>query len=1055
MLVGKRGGGDVFLANQTGDIKVQVALKVLRTAALDERAIARFEAECQALMRMGHVGIAKVFDAGFSEDGRPFIVIEYIHGQTLGEHLTAHTLTIKERLNLFVKICNAVQHAHIKGIVHRDLKPGNVLIAESDARPMLIDFGIARAVDRSSELDLLFTQHAEVLGTPSYMSPEQTLGGSADLDVRSDVYSLGTLLYETLTGAPPLTPDSIAGLSLEQTFRAIREEDPARPSGSDSSISSDLDSITLKALSKEPERRYQSVADFAEDIDRFLTSKPVAATPPTASYRLRKFVRRNRAMVAGSCIAIISLIAGTAISIDQANQANRANKNTIQAMEVAVQQSKESEAQKRVSEAINNFLVNDLLGKNLRYSHGTNVTLQELIDSAADKTKARFRDQPLVARNVEEVIGDIYEALGNFDKAHDRYARSRTHNETLKDRSDYFSSAEQILRKLAVVRQSQQRLDEAKIYWKEWDKLIEGKNIKKEVHLEARGHRLPLYEPATRLALVKELYADTAAHYGEDHTYTAIARFSYAQSLAVSGDYAGALPLFEKHVAALRETKSMTLVTAMSELGLAYATTGDIKRSDETFKEMQSLMSKVLNPGHQNWLAAELKRAAAYAKTGRPQLAITVNKEVFETGLCKDVPMVFQRIAAGYHYGVSLIGSKPERGIEVMNQVLESLEDFGQKHRAATIEVIQVIANAELNLGRKEEALASYKKALAREIELKGPSTLQATNIRNNIAATELDLNNREEAIRQLHAIIATPNPVGKEQRALVSRALDITKYRLGDQPDIGIELHLKALRRGLVGEVGWHGLGELLFERYKKNGALEDLRNGAICCLKAGASLHAYGIIAIKEWIKKDHLAEGLKAPRILVGEESEWSYQASTPPSPEWRKAGFNANAWPTARGKMGYGEKLLSTPIDLRSSASACFRFEFPIEQNFDRPLHATILCDDGGVVFVDGKEVFRCNLPPGPPGHNKYTPSPKIFENTPHGFVLHPELLKSRSSCVIAVQVHQALAPDYFKDDDLWFEFELTEPGVSLDLALKRLPHGPLKEFFGDLLPLEDE
>jgi len=1055
--LGRGGSGDVYLANQTENIRVQVALKVLRAAALDERAIARFEAECDALMRMDHVGIARVLDAGFSDEGRPFVAIEYVDGHALGDFLAAGTMPVEERLKLFVRICAAVQHAHIKGVVHRDLKPSNVLIAESDVRPMLIDFGISRATDRSPDLDPLFTQHAEVLGTPSYMSPEQTLGGSADVDVRSDVYALGALLYEMLTGAPPLAPETLADLSIEQTLCNIREKDATRPSRVDPAIASDLDAITLKALAKEPERRYQSVADLAEDIERFLANKPVDATPPTASYRLGKFVRRNRAMVAGTAIAIVSLLAGTAISIGQAARAKEAEREVTQKAEEVVAEKQVSEEERQLSEAINQFLVEDLLGQDLRRNKSPNVTLRELVDGAADKTEERFVGQPLVARDVEEAIGDVYRALTEYEKAHERYARSRELNDQLRERSDYFASAEQIIRKLALVRSKQGRMEDARAYWREWDALIEGEDIGTTVKLEARNLQLQLLDEDKRLEPAKKLLADFVSHLGENHSQTAIVRYNYAENLLTSGNAEAAIPLLERHVELLRESRSVALVDVMAKLGRAYAETGKLEPSDAIFDEMQSLMDEVLTPEHENWTGAQVMRADAYSDTGRHHLAGPIFKELFETGLSMDGPMPLNRIVAGFEYGMFL-SPKPEEAIKVMRQVVACYEDLGEGHGLPAVEALFAIAVLETRLGHIEEALVLFKDVLSRRIELQGESHPRVMSLRSNIAIAEQKLERYDAMLLQIKAIVEAPAPENprfrKDAKMAVRTAMQLVVNFLPGKFDASIDVYLKAINQGLMEEEAWQGLGLVLFKRYIAKREIDDLRYAVVSNLMGRTKLNADGIAMITHWVGEDPLAKGLEVPRILAGQESEWRYQAATPVTSEWRMPSFDASSWPIGRGKMGFGESDLDTTFEPGPVASACFRLELQLDKQYDQPLHATIAHDDGGIVFVDGVEVYRGNIGPGAPDRDRPSQAIESIEGTPHGFLIDPSHF-GEGGGVITIQVHQTRQVVHGNEDDLWLRFALNEPAPTLDEVLKRLPQDRLKAFFGDLLPIGDE
>jgi serine/threonine protein kinase/tetratricopeptide (TPR) repeat protein len=366
--LGEGGFGTVFLARQNEPVVRQVALKVIKLGMDTREVIARFEAERQALALMDHPNIARVLDGGATTSGRPYFVMELVHGEPITRYCDRLQLSIAQRLGLFEDVCHAVQHAHQKGVIHRDLKPSNVLVSDAAGRalPKVIDFGIAKATAGRLTDKTVFTEYHQRLGTPEYMSPEQADPSIADIDTRSDVYSLGVLLYELLTGMTPFAARGLAAANHDALLRRIREEDPPRPSlrlqtlmpwRSDSessssaqdiarcrgtqpvslarSLSGDLDWIVMKCLEKDRQRRYETAAALADDVHRYLTRQPVLATPASPSYRLRRFVRRHRGSVlAGGAIAA-TLVAATGVSIlfavralEQRRQAQRSAEQT-------------------------------------------------------------------------------------------------------------------------------------------------------------------------------------------------------------------------------------------------------------------------------------------------------------------------------------------------------------------------------------------------------------------------------------------------------------------------------------------------------------------------------------------------------------------------------------------------------------------------------------------------------------------------------------------------------------------------------------------------------
>jgi tetratricopeptide (TPR) repeat protein/serine/threonine protein kinase len=331
--IGEGGYGTVFMAEQTAPVQRRVALKIIKAGMDTRQVIARFEAERQALALMDHPNIAKVFDAGVTDTGRPYFVMELVKGTPITRYCDDHRLPPRQRLELFVQVCQAVQHAHQKGIIHRDLKPTNVLVAQYDAKPVpkVIDFGVAKATGQQLTERTMFTGFGDVIGTPQYMSPEQAELNQLDIDTRSDIYSLGVLLYELLTGTTPLEAKRVKEAALLEVLRVIREEEPPKPStrlSTSEQLSSiaanrglepkklngfvhgELDWIVMKALEKDRTRRYETANGLAHDLERYLADEPVLACPPSTVYRLKKFARRNKAtLLTASVIGIALLIA--------------------------------------------------------------------------------------------------------------------------------------------------------------------------------------------------------------------------------------------------------------------------------------------------------------------------------------------------------------------------------------------------------------------------------------------------------------------------------------------------------------------------------------------------------------------------------------------------------------------------------------------------------------------------------------------------------------------------------------------------------------------------
>jgi eukaryotic-like serine/threonine-protein kinase len=360
--IGEGGCGVVFMAEQHEPVRRRVALKIIKPGMDTKSVIARFEAEGQALALMDHPSIAKIFDAGATESGRPYFVMELVRGIKITEYCDQHALTTEERLKLFVQVCQAIQHAHQKGIIHRDIKPSNILVTttlEGAMLPVVIDFGIAKATTNQPLTDkTLFTAFELLIGTPAYMSPEQAELTRVDVDTRTDIYSLGVLLYELLTGSTPFDTGSLLKVGLDEIRRVIREQEPARPSTRLSKLTreaittvalhrhaeaptliravrGDLDWIAMKALAKDRAQRYATANGLAMDVQRYLAGEPIVARPPSTIYRVQKLMRLNKlAFAAGTAIAAM-LVLGLAASLWQAARANREARRAVAAEQQA------------------------------------------------------------------------------------------------------------------------------------------------------------------------------------------------------------------------------------------------------------------------------------------------------------------------------------------------------------------------------------------------------------------------------------------------------------------------------------------------------------------------------------------------------------------------------------------------------------------------------------------------------------------------------------------------------------------------------------------------
>ena len=726
-VLGKGGMGSVYLVEQTEPIKRRAALKLIRSPFADREMLLRIQAERQALARMNHPNIAQVFEAGSTPEDYPYLVMEYVPGLAITVYCDRHRLDLRQRLELLMAVCGGVQHAHQKGIIHRDLKPSNILVMEEHGTPIpkIIDFGIAKALDHQSLTDGTFYTGERLLGTPAYMSPEvvEIQEGGLDIDTRADVYSLGVLLYELLVGVQPF-----GGKNFVQVIRNITEEEPQKPStklltldettrtelaahrhldleAGSRPLRGDLDWITMKAIARDRTQRYDSAAELAADIGRHLKNQPVLAGPPSAAYRLGKFVRRHRAGVAAAVLVVLALLAGIAGTTLEARRANREAERANREAEVARQ--------------VSDFLVQLFEVSDPDRARGNTVTARELLDHGAARVENELGDQPRVQARLMDTIGTVYGQLGLYEEAlplveegleirrralgedHEELADSLFHLAGLRSAQGDYDRAEELLQQALTLREAALGPESPQVA-AVLNRLFEVYRLRGDSEKAQ-----PLYERA--LAIQEKTL-------GSDHPEVAVSVNGLGELYYDRGDFERAEPLFQRSLE-IREkalgSDHRDVAESLNNLADLYRSTGELDRVEPLQQRALAIWEKVLGPEHPDVAASLNNLAAHYRSLGdyaRAEPLFQRAREILEKALGPDHPHLSfilnnlgqVRRATG-HY------DEAEAMFARAREIREAA--FGVEH-PATAASIHNLALVYRDRGEVERAEALFDKAL-------------------------------------------------------------------------------------------------------------------------------------------------------------------------------------------------------------------------------------------------------------------------------------------------------------------------------------------------------
>jgi serine/threonine protein kinase/tetratricopeptide (TPR) repeat protein len=758
--IGEGGMGIVYMAQQTEPVKRLVAVKLIKAGMDSKQVLARFEAERQALALMDHPNIARVLDAGSTAPtdggypGRPYFVMDLVKGVPITKYCDEHRLTPRQRLELFIPVCQAVQHAHQKGVIHRDLKPSNVLVAPYDGRPVpkVIDFGVAKAAGQQLTDQTLVTGFGALVGTPEYMSPEQAELNNSDIDTRSDIYALGALLYELLAGTPPFSHSELEHAGMIEMLRVIREQEPAKPSTKLSAadglpslaanrgtepakltklMRGELDWIVMKALEKDRTRRYETANGFARDIERYLADEPVSACPPSASYRLRKFTRRNWRSVIAASLVLLSLIAGVIgttagmLTANRATEAERKAKNdALEQKRLAdlaadkERQAKDREAQradgerKAKIEAERNLAFamkgNEILGsvfvnldpKRIAESgRPLQDVLRQNLGKAVKELDGSAIGDPLAVATMQYTLGRSLHGLGEYnwsvkllEKAFDtrRTKLGKDHLDTLIT-----------MNSLALSYQQAGRLDKAV-------QLLE----------EVLALRIARHDP----------------YLGESVVSTGNLGLAYQ----AAGRLDKALPLFEETFALLKKKlgpEHPLTVNGMHDLACGYKVAGKLNLAVPLFEQTLKLWRKQLGSDHPLTLTCMNNLAATYYDAGKTDLALPLFKETFEIRKAKlgpdhpDTLHSMNYLALCYEKVRKL-----DMALPMFEQAL-TLEKvkFGDDHHE-TLHTMNNFARAYVSAGKAKLAIPLFQKVLASRKAEFGPNHPKTLSCMSNLA---------------------------------------------------------------------------------------------------------------------------------------------------------------------------------------------------------------------------------------------------------------------------------------------------------------------------------
>jgi serine/threonine protein kinase len=696
--IGEGGFGIVFLAEQEQPIHRTVALKVLKPGMDTKQVLARFESERQALALMDHPHIARVLDAGATDSGRPYFVMELVKGVSITEFCCKNQLPLEARLKLFLDVCYAIQHAHHKGVIHRDIKPTNVLVTLYDGVPVVkvIDFGVAKALVQKLTERTLSTAHGQMIGTPAYMSPEQAEIRGLDIDTRTDVYALGVLLYELLTGTTPLEGERLREAGYAELQRLIREEDAPRPSMRLSSLGNstavlarncgldvrrfapflagDLDWVVMKALEKDRNRRYATPGNFAEDIERYLRHEAVLARPPSTMYKVKKFAQRNRAAVLTGIAITAALLMGSAVATWQAVVATRAEQKALAAARAEKEAKQMAQAREAETKAVLKFVENRVFAaarpEQQAGGLGHDVTLRQAVKAALPFVEKSFTDQPLIEARLRMTLGQSFFYLGEAKMAAEQCKIARTlytknlgldHAETLRSMHELARSYHALGRYVDAVDLEEETLTLRKITLGP-----DHPDTLNSMSTLAGGY-YALGRHGEALKLCEKTLALRKATLGPNDPATLTSMHNLAVGYRAVGRHADAWKVSEETLALRKVTLGpdhLDTLASIENLAHCNYSLGRYLDALKLFEQTLALRKAKLPPEHPDTLKSMHNLANCYLSLGRHAEALTLHQETLVLRMAKLGPDHRDTLKSMFCVAESLV--KLERGAEAV-----------------------------------------------------------------------------------------------------------------------------------------------------------------------------------------------------------------------------------------------------------------------------------------------------------------------------------------------------------------------------------------------------